>query len=519
MHTRRNWYARTAGLILLVLGLGSSLSLRPPAGVAAQPPRTIQPALTATTRPTATPKATPTATPRVNPAPSSAVYLPITTRNSPWKSPFGVQAELVPLTIGPVLSRTAELGAGWARMGPISWRYMQPVENGPINWSMLAGLEAELRDVKRYGIAPEIVVFNSPSWATINKPFVTSCGAIRAEKFAAFAAFMRELIVRYSGPEFDVHNWELGNEIDVDPRLVPPNNGFGCWGNANDPFYGGRAYGEMLKAVAPVMRAADPNVKIWLGGLLLDLPNTTEPGKGRPELFLQGVLEAGGAPYFDILPYHAYMPYLNRVVDPDLPIGAPWTPLGGRVRGKAAFLRAIMAKYGVDKPLFLNETALMCPDNNLPFKAYCSPPADSFYQTQAIYVVRAFARALAINVQGIIWYTINGPGWFNTGLLGANNLPTPAYQAFAIFSDQLKTAEYIGPVNYGKGVEAYAFGRFDRRVQVVWAIDDQTLAINIPQAQFVSAIDRSGNPITPIANGSDYLLLARFEPMYITLTR
>lgn len=445
-----------------------------------------------------------------------ALYVPIATRNSPWKSPFGVQAE-APLTLGsPVLSRTVELGSGWARMGPISWRRVQPIEGGPINWSLLAPLENELRAVQQYGITPEIVVFDSPSWATINQPFVTSCGAIRPSKFGAFASFMREVIRRYSKPEFNVHHWELGNEIDVDPRLVPPNNGFGCWGNINDPFYGGRLYGEMLKVVAPVMRAADPSVQIWIGGLLLDLPNTTEPGKGKPELFLQGILEAGAAPYFDLVPYHAYMPYVNQTVDPDQVPGAPWTSLGGRVLGKARFLRQIMAKYGVNKPLFMNETALMCPDY-FPFRQWCSPPGQAFYDMQAVYAVRTLTRTLSVGVHGALWYTINGPGWRYTGLLDAQNNPNEAYLSLQALNQQLETAEYVGKLSYGNGIEAYEFGRFDRRVQVVWAVSDQTLAISVPQAQFIRMTDRKGNPLTPIADGSNYVILVRFDPIYITL--
>lgn len=489
--------ARRAGLLallLIALGVGCFAPAAPPAALA----RALAPALAAAT-------------------PLHRVYVPVFTRNSPWKAPFGVQAER-PLTLGsPILTRTAELGAGWARMGPISWRLMQPTEGGPINWDVLAQLETELRAVRQFGITPEVVIYDSPAWATINKPFATSCGAIRPEKYGAYAAFISALIERYGTPEFNVHHWELGNEIDIDPRLVQPNNGFGCWGNINDRFYGGRNYGAMLKAVAPVLRAADPAVQIWIGGLLLDEPYTTAAGKGRPELFLQGILEAGAAPYFDVVPYHAYTPYLNQTVDPDNAPASPWYSRGGRVRGKAAFLREIMAAYGVSKPLFLNETALMCPTDNLPYKAYCSPPADAFFQMQAVYLVRSFTRALANDVQGVIWYTINGPGWFNTGLLDAQDTPTQAFRAFKVLSELLQTAEYTGTVDYGQGVEAYAFARYDRRVHVVWAIDDQTLAISVPQSRFIDAVDRDGNALTPIAFGDNYLFLARFEPIYITL--
>lgn len=443
------------------------------------------------------------------------VYLPYMTHNYPWQSPLGVQSE-ARLTGGVLLSRTSDLKIGWARVAAVRWRRAQPVEGGPIDWSQLAQFEQELRALKQAGIAPEVTILDSPRWATVNVPYPTACGAIRTDKFGAFAAFVRALVQRYSVPEFDVHNWELGNEVDVDPRLVGPDSGFGCWGDINDRYYGGRHYGEMLKVVAPAVRAADRRARIWVGGLLLDLPHTTDPAKGRPELFLQGILEAGAAPYFDVVPYHAYPAYPNKLIDPDR-VSGQWNALGGLVVGKARFLRGIMQSYGADKPLFLNEVALMCPEP--PYTDWCSPPASDFYEMQAVFLVRAFTRALAEHVEGAIWFSINGPGWRYTGLTDQYYNPTPAYKAYQQFSAQIADASFARPVDYGLGVESYEFIKIGQRMQVVWANQNQTLAILIPRSQFLGAADRNGNPVQPIVyNSQTYLLLARFDPMYLTLT-
>src|SRR5262249_44363046 len=53
------------------------------------------------------------------------VYLPAVV--APWTSPFGVQSEIA-LMPGVLLTRTLELHAGWARVGPISWQALQPNE-------------------------------------------------------------------------------------------------------------------------------------------------------------------------------------------------------------------------------------------------------------------------------------------------------------------------------------------------------------------------------------------------------
>lgn len=458
----------------------------------------------------------PTNAPAARPTADHEQFLPVVTRNAPWQAPFGIQSDFS-LTNTALLSATVDLGSGWVRLGPISWRRLQPTEGAAIRWNLLASFERELLLAKQHGITPEVIIYDSPAWATINKPFVTSCGAIRSDKFGAFASFMGQLVARYSDPKYDVRHWELGNEVDVDPSLVAPNNGFGCWGDIKDPYYGGRHYGEMLKVVAPAIRAANPAAKIWFGGLLLDSPNTSEAGRGRPELFLQGALLAGAAPHFDILPYHAYTPYLNKIVDPDNPPGTQWGSRGGRVLGKARFLRELMQPFGVDKPLFLNETALMCPDQELPYSAWCNPPQVSFYSMQANYLVRAFTRALSARVIGVLWYSLNGPGWRYTGLLGNNNSHTLAYDAFKVLSGQLRNTQYLGPLSLGKGIEAYEFGRFGQRVRVLWAIEDQSLAVFVPKADFIAAAGRDGKSIAPIASGDSYLFVVGFDAIYLTL--
>ncbi|MDQ4076485.1 MAG: hypothetical protein M3220_09595 [Chloroflexota bacterium] len=471
--------------------------------------------------PTATPQPpSPTAT-RQSPSPTATRQPPsptATQQPSPtpnWQPSFGVEyfsgGSLARETM---LDHIGDLKPVWMRFnGRISWRALQPDEGEPIQWEQLASFEEELRALKQLGVKPLVIISDYPRWATINEPFPTSCGAIRQDKLGAFADFVRALVTRYKRPEFDVHYWQLGNEPDVDPTLVPPDYHLGCWGDSQDIYYGGRRYGEMVKVIGPTIKAADPAATVWLGGLLLYTYDThwvSDPGK--PEMFMKGILESGAAPYFDVVTYHAYAPYgTEEPIDHEL-VGV-WEEWGGFVVGKARFLRQVMSEYGVDKPLVVTEISLMCPES-YPF---CEQPSEQFDQAQADHAVRTTVRGTAEGVRGYTWYTINDNGWRETDLLRDNERKL-VYTAYQQLIQQLSDTVYAGPVEYQEGVEAYAFASApNEQVHVLWAQEDETIPILVPKSRFVRAFDRDGNAITPSSSGTDYQLLAQFEPLYLVV--
>jgi hypothetical protein len=243
-------------------------------------------------------------------------------------------------------------------------------------------------------------------------------------------------------------------------------------------------------------------------------PNTTTPNRGKPELFLKGILEAGAAPYFDIVPYHAYPSYVGVEVDYDNGVwSGDWQPWGGYTVGKARFLRQIMAGYGVTKPLFLNETTLGCNDDWYS----CDPPPPEFFEAQANYLVRTFARDLAEDITSLTWYTLNGPGWRDGGLLEEDLEPRASYIAYQQLATRLVNTQFERAVDYGSAVEAYSFSRTVEVVHVVWSIDFFPDAILVPQAKFLAAYDRNGSAVVPTPVGSDYEFTVGFSPIYVEL--
>ena len=444
-------------------------------------------------------------------------HLPVVLNKFPYRTSFGVES-FATFDSSQFLNHATNLQLGYVRLNDrISWRELQTNDTAPINWDLLVQFEAELRALRSANISPIIVVDDYPVWATDNTVRLdeqtTSCGPLLTSRYDDFARFMRALVLRYSVPEFNVSIWELGNEPDVDPNQVPPNNHYGCWGDWDELYFNGDAYGEMLKVVTPVIRAADPTAQVWIGGLLLDSPTALIPNHiGKPQLFFQGILEAGAAPYFDVVPYHAYIHWRNEIADADIFSLTDWDVWGGMLVGKANFLRTIMRDYGVSKPLFVTETSVVC--------TWCDDTREAaIFDMQASMVARFFPRALAARINGVAWYTLDGPGWAYGGLLDDGQVIKPVYNAYNTFMDLTAHADFFGAVALGSGIEAYAYLNGSQRIDIAFTITDTTATLTIPQSQFIAAYDRFGQPIYPLLTGEDYAVTVQFEPIYLVRVR
>jgi pimeloyl-ACP methyl ester carboxylesterase len=235
-------------------------------------------------------------------------------------------------------------------------------------------------------------------------------------------------------------------------------------------------------------------------------------------LFLQGILEAGAAPWFDVLPYHAYPTYTGLRVDMDNAAGGRWDALGGYVVGKAGFLRQLLQTYHVSKPLVVNEAGLIC-SGSAPFSQWCTDEQiGRYYEMQADHLVRSFVRGIGAGVQGFVWYTLEAPGWMRSSLLDTAAEPRQAFAAYQFLNAQLMDALYLGPAVYTDTVESYAFRRAGARVHVLWARQDITVPVAVPQAELADARDRQGNAIALITDGSVCTVPVGFSPVYLTLT-
>jgi hypothetical protein len=432
------------------------------------------------------------------------VYVPLAVRDFPAPpSQFGVQMHGIRDSHG--LTYAVGADVHWVRFNAFYWDVIEPSDTDPSSYNWDAVDETSLRNAAENGMGVIAVVKFTPAWA--QKLPGIYCGPIKEDALDDFAEFLTAVVERYSVAPYNVRYWELGNEPDVDPSLVPPHSQFGCWGDRDDEYYGGGTYAEMLKVAYPAIKAADPRAQVVLGGLLLDC-DPTHPPEGRSCVsgkFMEGILMNGGGDYFDVVSFHGYPPYTGSLqLDEHHP---NWEARGGMVLGKVDFLRELMARYGVDKPLLHTEGSLNCPE----WSDHCNPPGDAFYEAQADYVVWLFVRNWANGLLGTTWFTLEGPGWRYVGMLDENQEPKPAYEAFDFLTTELGDAKYEGGVIRYPHLRGYGFRTSEKRIWVLWAPDEVDHTISLP-ADVTQVLDKYGNDRTP-SGGT----LTVSSPIYVEL--
>jgi hypothetical protein len=312
-----------------------------------------------------------------------------------------------------------------------------------------------------------------------------------------FALFVKQTVKRYSQSPYNVKYYEIWNEPDG-PKTPDHDKPWGCWGTASDPYYGGEYYAKMLGQVYPAVKAANPDAKVVMGGLLLSCDprkagsygycETDESWKKIQPKFLEGILKYArdhGGNYFDYINFHGYNYFtenLSAIESERLaPLNASiFQANGGQVEGKLDYIHYLFNKYHYSKPIILSEAGLL----------FNATPTAEFEETKADYVVYLFTRNIAIGIDVTTWYTLDS-GWRNSGFLAGEG---KAYDAYKVLTSTLEGAEYIGDINPTSGVIGFSFKKGDNTIWVLFSEDGTNKTINKP-ANISNVYDLYHNPI------------------------
>ena len=348
--------------------------------------------------------------------------------------------------------------ATWVR-NRVSWRNIEPNDVTPAvyNWGTAdTAYMAARSDAGGLNFIGTIEF--APDWAA-----PAENGPIYPEALDDFAEFIGALVERFDGDGLadapgspKINYWEFYNE---------PDNSSDSIGNPNytDPMHWGdhgAEYANMLATVYPVIKSANPQAQVVMGGLAFDW--FEDDGGPFVEDFLNDVLAAGGGDYFDVMNFHSYPAFHDN-----------WTDnLGPGLLDKAEIIREVMANHGVEKPMVVTEagwTSSTAPGSLIP-----GTP-----ETQSRYVVELFTESMAAQLDAMIWWLLVDPSFpypFQNGLVtqGPPVVPKMSYYVFQDVVAELGTAHFVHALSEAETghplMEAYLFhdNVLDRDLYVVW---------------------------------------------------
>lgn len=434
------------------------------------------------------------------------IYMPIVVGGHPQSELFGLEMYQITEEMG--LEQALNSGAKWIRRNAMLWSQAEP-QRGEYFWGSQPALQQELIQASELGVEVILIVRSAPDWArqVSNK----DCSRIKPEALSAFGDFLYEAVKRYSVPPYNVKYWQVWNEPDVPPSVAVPGGINGCWGDPSDPYYGGGYYADVLQAVYPRIKEANPEAQVVVGGLLMDCnPTVANCSDFRQYLYLEGILHHNGANdggnYFDAVAFHAYDYYfgsLGRYGNTNW--DSRWNESGPVVIAKNRFVQNLLALYNWrGKPIMATEAALLCGVDGT--EPYCL--TSDFENTKAYFVAQLYAAAMAEGLKANIWYHLLG--WRGSGLLDANLNPLPAYYAYATAVQRLSEASYNREVTDYANIRIYEFNRSNGWTWLVWSMDGVTRRITLPSRP-TAIWDVFGNSVSV----SSTTLPVTLEPLYV----
>lgn len=288
----------------------------------------------------------------------------------------------------------ADAGVEWSRVG-LNWFNIQPDGNGDDPEFEFDYNDTIVSSLTSRGIEVVGVLGGVPKWAS-EEPDDPFYFQYPPDDIDQWANYVQTTVDHYEGT---IGYWEVWNE---------PNFDLG-WRPAADV----NEYFSLLQRSSQVIRAANPDAKVVLGGL-----------SGIDVTFLNQLVALGAWPLIDVVSIHPY----DMITPPEK---------SGRVENLMR-LRAYVASLGA-KPIWYTEASW-------PSEPFTEPHALSLAE-HADYLVRDYVQSLGLGAERYAWWNLQSGDdpdlqFDNTGIVHEDLSPKPAYTAYAAMAGQLAGATF-----------------------------------------------------------------------------
>jgi len=353
----------------------------------------------------------------------------------------------------------AEAGVGWERI-LFYWSELQP--NGAEDWNDYHVPDEWLALAAAQGREVVGLLKNTPAWATDGLP---DCGVPRGLDLPVddpgnlWATFVRRVVGTYAGR---IDRWIVWNE----PDIVPPTYGHEWCGSIEE-------YYQLLKVAYLAAHQANPEVTIHLAGL------TRWHDKTYLRHFLAFATQDSTSPehgyYFDVVSLHIYFrtETVPQIINET---------------------RATLAAYGLNKPIWINETN--APPNSDPQWPMAAANYEISLEEQAGFLLQSFALALSAGAERIAVYKWLDndllPNYEPFGIIRPDFSHRPAFDAY-----RLITTHYASTVSAREDRHSLytvvTLDRSDLTTRVLWARTEADATISAPAlASQARLIDQTG---------------------------
>ncbi|MEE9616330.1 MAG: hypothetical protein V3T90_04900, partial [Anaerolineae bacterium] len=406
----------------------------------------------------------------------SLLISPVRAQSSPPDPRFGaVEAFRDPVA-------AAEAGVGWERI-LFYWSELQP--NGPEDWNGYHVPDEWLNLASIQGREVVGLLKHTPAWATDGLP---GCGVPQGLDLPVddagnlWATFVRHVVGMYAG---QIDRWIIWNEPDIAPDTYGAE-----WCGSIEEYY------LLLKVAYLAAHQANADVTIHLAG------TTTWHDKTYLRRFLAFAMQDPTGPehgyYFDVVALHIY--FRTETV-PDI----------------INETRAVLAAYGLNKPIWINETN--APPNSDPQWPMAAANYEISLEEQAGFLLQSFALALSAGAERIAVYKWLDndllPNFEPFGIIRPDFSHRPAFDAY-----RLITTHYAGAISAREDRHSlYTVVTLDRgglTTRVLWARTETDATVSVPALaararlidqtsaeQFIEPVDGQYTLILPGARCAD----------------